>query len=232
MKRQLLDSNALILIWSVIKENFAKKEELHSHENKTELDKIQFGNVEAWNNMVATGIPTFPNQSVLDAISTNEEGVLTYNGQPIGIKMDNESVLLKIGELEGKLTFNEDEIITSVTLEERIDATETKLTEDIEAVQTSFTTKLANVYNKSEIDAKMTSALIYKGTVESFSALPSGAKVGDVYNIIQAGDNNKAGDNAVWNGEEWDVLSGTIDTTALLSDEDIITNEEIQAILI
>ena len=50
---------------------------------------------------------------------------------------------------------------------------------------------------------------------------------------IQAADsahNVKAGDNAVWNGTAWDILSGTIDLSGFISATDVITNEEIDAI--
>ena len=56
-----------------------------------------------------------------------------------------------------------------------------------------------------------------KGTVASFSALPSNAQTGDVYNVTAAGgtDENgvaiKAGDNVVKTATGWDNLGGTVD---------------------
>lgn len=62
------------------------------------------------------------------------------------------------------------------------------------------------------------SALIYKSSVNAAANLPSsGQKVGDVYNVRTAGGTDadgtaiKAGDNVVWNGTGWDVLTGTTD---------------------
>ena len=62
------------------------------------------------------------------------------------------------------------------------------------------------------------SALSYKGSVNSFSNLPTtNLKVGYVYNIANAGGTDvngtaiKAGDNVCYNGSGWDVLSGTVD---------------------
>lgn len=67
--------------------------------------------------------------------------------------------------------------------------------------------------------AKLTdiaSAYRYKGTVDNYSDLPTTHKVGDVYNIknADAANNIKAGDNVVWNGTEWDNLSGVVDLSA------------------
>lgn len=50
----------------------------------------------------------------------------------------------------------------------------------------------------------------YKGTKETYSALPTDNEVGDVWNITAADDahNIKAGDNVAWDGNKWDNLSG------------------------
>lgn len=57
----------------------------------------------------------------------------------------------------------------------------------------------------------------------AYSALPTDAEVGDVYNITAADQTNhiKAGDNVVWNGTEWDNLSGILemDITEISNDE-------------
>ena len=62
------------------------------------------------------------------------------------------------------------------------------------------------------------SALSYKGSVNSFSVLPTdNLKIGYVYNIANAGGTDangtaiKAGDNVCYNGTGWDVLAGTVD---------------------
>lgn len=54
----------------------------------------------------------------------------------------------------------------------------------------------------------------YKGSVDTYSQLPSGTQaVGDVYNIAtdDKPNNIHAGDNVVWNGTYWDNLSGAVD---------------------
>ena len=61
-------------------------------------------------------------------------------------------------------------------------------------------TDIANVY-------------MYKGTVATYSELPTSATTGWVYNIetADAAHDIKAGDNVAWNGTAWDNLSGILD---------------------
>lgn len=63
---------------------------------------------------------------------------------------------------------------------------------------------------KTDISA----AVKYKGQVDSYSLLPtSGQSTGDMYNVVAADSTVpiQAGDNVVWNGEDWDILSGTVE---------------------
>lgn len=63
---------------------------------------------------------------------------------------------------------------------------------------------------KSDISA----AVKYKGQVENYSNLPtSGQQTGDMYNVVNADSTIpiNAGDNVVWNGTSWDILSGTVE---------------------
>lgn len=62
-----------------------------------------------------------------------------------------------------------------------------------------------------QVRTLMSSAFKYKGSVNTYNDLPVDAEVGDTYNIILEGTINRAGDNAVWNGEDWDVLAGIVD---------------------
>lgn len=62
--------------------------------------------------------------------------------------------------------------------------------------------------------ADLTTVFRYKGTVDNFADLPAADQVvGDTYNVANADNTNnvKAGDNVVWNGTAWDVLSGIFD---------------------
>lgn len=85
------------------------------------------------------------------------------------------------------------------------------------------TSSLSGYAKKSDISG----AYIYKGSVKTYSALPtSGQTAGDVYNVegADSSHNVKAGDNVAWNGTAWDVLAGTVDlsgyaTTAALNNK-------------
>lgn len=92
---------------------------------------------------------------------------------------------------------------------------------------------ITDAYTKTEIDNKLTSAVRYKGTVDSYANLPTSNSVGDMYNITAADTSAgiKAGDNVVWNGSDWDVQSGTVDLSGCVQNTDTITNAEIDAIV-
>lgn len=65
-----------------------------------------------------------------------------------------------------------------------------------------------------QIDAKLASAMHYKGTVADMDALEAVAnpEVGDVYNVTASGD------NYAWSGTAWDKLAGVIDLSAYKTD--------------
>lgn len=80
---------------------------------------------------------------------------------------------------------------------------------------------ITDAYTKTQVDGLVASVFKYKGSVASYSALPTtNRKTGDVYNITSAGGTDahgttiKAGDNVAWNGSGWDVLAGTIDLSS------------------
>ncbi len=105
-------------------------------------------------------------------------------------------------------------------------------------VESAISTK--GYQTKTEVEAlitsKVSSVMTYKGTVDNYSDLANytdTAKTGDTYNITNASEHNKAGDNATFNGSGWDVLSGTMDLTEYLKDTDLvaISNAEIDSIV-
>lgn len=94
---------------------------------------------------------------------------------------------------------------------------------------------ITDAYTKTEVDAKVSSATRYKGSVENYAALPASDQViGDMYNVQTADSshNIKAGDNVVWNGTDWDVLSGAVDLTGCVQTTDYITNGELDEICV
>lgn len=63
------------------------------------------------------------------------------------------------------------------------------------------------------LKSDITTAVIYRGSVETYSALPTeGVKNGDMYNVEQADEAHgiDAGTNVVWNGTSWDPMAPMI----------------------
>lgn len=72
----------------------------------------------------------------------------------------------------------------------------------------------AKSYTDQQINVKLSSALKYKGSKDTYADLPkTGNQVGDVWNVVAAYGNAHAGTNWAWNGTIWDPLGGTIDLT-------------------
>ncbi len=77
---------------------------------------------------------------------------------------------------------------------------------------------LSNYALKSDL----TSAVIYKGSVETYDDLPSDdVKNGDMYNVEQADASHgiDAGSNVVWNGTSWDVMAPMVVFEGIANDE-------------
>ena len=73
----------------------------------------------------------------------------------------------------------------------------------------------SDTYTKAEVDAKVSSALIFKGSVATYDDLPTDGNVtGDMWNVLDTGA------NYAWTGESWDKLSETIDLTPYLTKSD------------
>lgn len=73
---------------------------------------------------------------------------------------------------------------------------------------------------KTYVDSALSSALVYRGSVNTYADLPvASQKVGDMYNVARADSSHgiKAGDNVAWNGSAWDVLAGAVDLSAYLT---------------
>lgn len=109
------------------------------------------------------------------------------------------------------------------TTVEGLQTTVEGLESDVETLQTDKANK-ADVYTKKEVDNKLTTVYKYKGTVATYSALPTADRAtGDVYNVETADKANgiKAGDNVVWNGTGWDNLGGTVDLSAYATKDEL-----------
>lgn len=63
-----------------------------------------------------------------------------------------------------------------------------------------------------DLKASVAAALDYKGTKDTYDALPTeGNKKGDVWNVVAAHGSTPAGTNYAWDGTQWDPLGGTVD---------------------
>lgn len=138
----------------------------------------------------------------------------------------------KTGDADNNPSINLDlsDLASATAVDSLITALETQLT-DVRA-------KFENYYTKIDIDSKLGSTFTYKGSVETYTDLPTeGNKVGDVWNIKSVGATAstdrygttiKAGDNVVWGEADgtvaagWDVLSGVMSGLA--------TSEELAAL--
>lgn len=94
----------------------------------------------------------------------------------------------------------------------------------VDGTALTVTSKGVNIdlsaYAKS---ADISTVYKYKGKVATYSALPTADQVaGDVYNVEAADATNgiNAGDNVVWNGTDWDNLSGIVDLSGYVTKED------------
>ncbi len=67
------------------------------------------------------------------------------------------------------------------------------------------------------LKSDIASAVNFKGSVNSYSALPSNPTKGDMYNVVTADATNgiKAGDNVVWDGSKWDNFGGVFEISAI-----------------
>lgn len=205
-------------------------------------DSDSLGGVASVNYALKTDIPTVTND-LTDALKNNYDAAYTHSQQahaPAGAQAN---------VIEGVQVNGEDIALTSkkanITVPTKVSDLANDsgfLTEhqDISG-KADVATSLAgygitDAYTKTEVDSKLSSVYKFKGSVETYSALPTDSQtVGDVYNVKQANKTNgiKAGDNVAWDGTAWDVLAGTVDLTdyVLSSDIEFITNEEIDTIM-
>lgn len=161
------------------------------------------------------GIEEGANKTVVDS-ALNTESTNPVQNKVIASKLDE---ITSVGGEPNKI-----EVI-------KVNGTQQEIEPSDKSVDISVPTKVSQLQNDSgyQTSANVESILssknyatkadissVYKakGSVETYAELPSpGQTVGDVYNVENADSAHgvKAGDNVVWTGEEWDVLSGTVD---------------------
>ena len=89
--------------------------------------------------------------------------------------------------------------------------------ESAQAIQSIVDTAKANaekcVADVEAVKESLSKIMVYQGSVDNYSDLPTNPQVGYSYNIKNADKTHgvNAGDNVVWNGTEWDNLGGSVD---------------------
>ena len=87
---------------------------------------------------------------------------------------------------------------------------------------------LATSAELSAVEAKLTGVYHFKGSVDTFDALPKDAADGDVYNVTDSGMNY----GYIVESKTWDALGTVIDLSGYAQKTDFVamTNEEIDAL--
>lgn len=79
---------------------------------------------------------------------------------------------------------------------------------------------ITDAYTKTEIDGMVSAGMHFKGTVASYSNLPTtGNKVGDMWNVTDTGA------NYAWDGTAWDKLSENVDLSGYVPTSRTINNK-------
>ena len=99
-------------------------------------------------------------------------------------------------------------------------------TEDKVEISNQKSIKLTTLVEqfKKDILASVGSIFTYCGSVNKYSELPADVEVGDVYDVKEAHDGVPAGTNYVWNGTDWDALSGAINLDGYATLEQLEAN--------
>lgn len=68
--------------------------------------------------------------------------------------------------------------------------------------------------NIDNLKTSLSAVYIYKGSVDTYDALPTEVAIGDTYNVVAAHGSTPAGTNYAWNGKSWDPLGGSVDLSS------------------
>ena len=141
----------------------------------------------------------------------NWTGLNRFGAEKISVNATDNSVYMKLVE-HGfllKTGSSSEEYFVELPNDAGTLTTETALNSSAASTLSS-----AKSYTDTQINAKLSSALKYKGSKDTYADLPkTGNQVGDVWNVVAAYGNAHAGTNWAWNGTVWDPLGGTIDLT-------------------
>lgn len=132
-----------------------------------------------------------------------------FNSESISIHAEDKSIYMKL--TESGFSIQKGSVGYHVELPDEAGTLTTQY--KLELATTTMLNR-AESYTDQQINAKLSSALKYKGSKDTYADLPkTGNQVGDVWNVVAAYGNTHAGTNWAWNGTIWDPLGGTIDLT-------------------
>ena len=166
---------------------------------KTKLDGIEAGANKTVVDESLNKESTNPVQN--KAIATKLEEITSVGGEPNTIEV------IKVNGVAEEIEPSDKSVDISVP-------TKVSQLQNDSGFQTSANVESILSSKNYATKADISSVYKAKGSVETYAELPSSnQQIGDVYNVETADSshNVKAGDNVVWTGDEWDVLSGTVD---------------------
>ena len=135
----------------------------------------------------------------------------TVNSRAESVNATKEDVQAKAEEMKKYVDTMNSSINTLNTLETQIS--------DLKTSVSSTTDRAEKMLKETQaIRDTLTDALVWKGSVENYAALPTtNVRVGDTYNVTAADSahNINAGDNVVWDGSKWDVMGGIMNVDSL-----------------
>jgi hypothetical protein len=132
-----------------------------------------------------------------------------FNSESISVHATDKSIYMKL--TESGFSIQKGSVGYHVELPDEAGTLTTQYR--LESATTTMLNR-AKSYTDQQINAKLSSALKYKGSKDTYADLPkTGNQVGDVWNVVAAYGNAHAGTNWAWNGTIWDPLGGTIDLT-------------------
>ena len=135
----------------------------------------------------------------------------TVNSRAENVDTINKDVQAKAEEMKKYVDTMNASVNTLNTLETQIS--------DLKTSISSTTDRAEKMLKETQaIRDTLTDALVWKGSVENYAALPTkNVRVGDTYNVTAADSahNINAGDNVVWDGSKWDVMGGIMNVDSL-----------------
>lgn len=147
-------------------------------------------------------------KSTITNITTIEN---TVNARANDVNTINTDVQAKAEEMKKYVDTMNSSINTLNTLEQQVT--------DVKNTVNSTTDRAEKMLKETQaIRDTLTDALVWKGSVDNYAALPTeNVKVGDTYNVAAADSAHgiNAGDNVVWDGTKWDSMGGIINVDSL-----------------